>query len=206
MNLRPGFLLVLEGIDGAGKSTLQRQLAEWCRSEGLAVMISREPTDGPHGRALRESARTGRLDIQAELQLFLDDRKEHVETLITPALARGEVVILDRYYFSTAAYQGARGVDPVEIVAKNEAFAPEPDLVLLLDLDPNAGRERIGIRGGTPDAFEGRDYLAEVRRIFLSLQKPYFRRLDASGRADDVFRAAAKEVRPELIKRKLIRP
>src|SRR5689334_18751024 len=117
-----GFLLVIEGIDGAGKSTLQRQLAEWCRGAGLQVITSREPTDGPHGRALRESARSGRLALQDELDLFLKDRREHVETLIRPALERGDVVILDRYYFSTAAYQGARGLDPAEIIQANEAF------------------------------------------------------------------------------------
>ena len=84
---RPGFLLVIEGIDGAGKSTLQRGLAAWCREGGRTVLTSREPTDGPHGRALRESARTGRLSIDAELDLFLKDRREHVDTLIAPALA-----------------------------------------------------------------------------------------------------------------------
>ena len=131
----PGFLLVLEGIDGAGKSTLQRQLAAWCRERGRTVVTSREPTDGPHGTALRQSAKTGRLSPEAELDLFLKDRAEHAAILIRPALARGEIVVLDRYYFSTAAYQGARGLDVPAIIAANEEFAPIPDLVLLLDID-----------------------------------------------------------------------
>jgi dTMP kinase len=182
----PGFLLVIEGIDGAGKSTLQRRLAEWCRQRGRTVTISREPTDGPYGRALRESARSGRHDPERELDLFLKDRREHVDTLIRPALDRGEVVILDRYYFSTAAYQGARGLDPNEIIKTNEAFSPVPDLVLLLDLDPTAGHERIGARGGSPDGFEGAAYLAEVRRIFLSFDRPFIRRIDATRAAEVV--------------------
>jgi dTMP kinase len=181
-----GFLLVIEGIDGAGKSTLQRRLADWCRSQGRTVTTSREPTDGPHGRALRESARTGRLSPEAELEHFLNDRREHVANLIAPALARGEVVILDRYYLSTAAYQGARGIDPQKIISANEAFAPVPDLVLLLDLDPAHGHQRIGARGGAPDGFEGAAYLADVRRIFLGFDRPFIRRINASRSPDDV--------------------
>lgn len=181
-----GFLLVIEGIDGAGKSTLARALASWLRERGRVVVIDREPTDGPHGRALRESAKTGRLSAEAELDLFLKDRREHVERVIAPALARGEVVILDRYYFSTAAYQGARGLDPAAIIAANEAFAPVPDLVLLLDIDPARGHSRIGSRGDAPDDFEGAAYLADVRRIFLSLDRPFIHRIDATRSADEV--------------------
>lgn len=177
--IRPGFLLVIEGIDGAGKTTLQRELAAWCRERGMEAVCSREPTDGPHGRALRDSARTGRLAPEAELELFLKDRAEHAAALIAPGLERGAVVILDRYYFSTAAYQGARGLDPEAIVAANEAFAPIPDLVLLLDLDPAAGHARIGRRGTALDGFEGAAYLAAVRRIFLGLNRPFIRRVDA---------------------------
>jgi dTMP kinase len=188
-----GFLLVLEGIDGAGKSTLQRALAEWCRGQGRRVVTSREPTDGPHGRALRESARTGRLSLDDELELFLKDRREHVQMLINPALERGDVVILDRYYFSTAAYQGARGLDPAAIIAANETFAPVPNLVLLLDLDPSDGHARIGARGNSPDSFEGANYLREVRRIFLSLERPYIRRIDAAREAGAVF-ADARDI------------
>jgi len=187
---RPGFLLVLEGIDGAGKSTLQRRVAAWCREQGHVVVTSREPTDGPHGRALRESAKTGRLSIERELELFLADRREHVEKVIAPALERGEVVILDRYYFSTAAYQGARGIDPTAIIAANEAFAPVPDLVLLLDLDPVAGHVRISARGGAPDDFEGAVYLRKVREIFLSLDRAFIRRVDGAGAPDVVEREA----------------
>jgi dTMP kinase len=199
-----GFLLVLEGIDGAGKSTLQRGLAAWCREQGLTVQTGREPTDGPHGRALRESARAGRHDAEAELELFLKDRREHVETMIQPALSRGEVVILDRYYFSTAAYQGARGLPVDAIIAANEAFAPVPDLVLLLDLDPSNGRERIGSRGASPDAFEGRDYLAEVRRIFLSLDRPFFHRVDAAQDASAVLADSAHALSAALGRKGLL--
>lgn len=188
----PGFLLVLEGIDGAGKSTLGRQLAAHAHARGLTAVVSREPTDGPHGTALRRSAKTGRLSLADELDLFLKDRAEHVATLIRPALARGEIVILDRYYLSTAAYQGARGADPAEIIARNEAFAPAPDLVLLLDIDPLAGTGRILRRGDQPDDFEAVIYLAKVRDIFLSLPQPFIRRINAARPVDEVFGDAAR--------------
>jgi dTMP kinase len=195
---RPGFLLVLEGIDGSGKSTLARALAEHLRARGLTVVVSREPTDGLHGTALRRSAKTGRLSLADELDLFLKDRAEHVETLIRPALARGEIVILDRYYLSTAAYQGARGVDPTEIIARNEAFAPRPDLVLLLDIDPLGGTGRILHRGDQPDDFEAVTYLARVREIFLALPQPFIRRIDATRPPDEVFGNAARILDDEL--------
>ena len=196
---RPGFLLILEGIDGAGKSTLLRGLAAHLRARGLTVTTSREPTDGPHGTALRHSARTGRLSLADELDLFLKDRAEHVTTLIQPALQRGEVVILDRYYLSTAAYQGARGADPAEIIARNEAFAPQPDLVLLLDIDPLGGTGRILHRGDQPDDFEAVTYLAKVRDIFLSLPQPFIRRINASRPVEEVFGSAARILDDELI-------
>jgi dTMP kinase len=188
----PGFLLVVEGIDGAGKSTLGRRLAAHVKARGLTPVVSREPTDGPHGTALRQSAKTGRLSLVDELDLFLKDRAEHVATLIRPALARGEIVILDRYYLSTAAYQGARGADPAEIISRNEAFAPRPDLVLLLDIDPLGGTGRILRRGDQPDDFEAVTYLAKVRDIFLSLPQPFIRRINAARSVDEVFGDAAR--------------
>ncbi|MCX7017301.1 MAG: dTMP kinase, partial [Candidatus Sumerlaeota bacterium] len=123
-----GLLVVLEGIDGTGKSTQARRLAEALEARGHTTRVLREPTDGPHGSELRRMAREGRTDPQRERALFIADRREDVERNIRPALARGEIVVMDRYYFSTVAYQGARGLDPDELRAENEAFAPKPDL------------------------------------------------------------------------------
>ena len=104
-------LIVFEGIDGTGKSTQVRLLAQALEERGLTVVTSREPTDGPFGQKLRLSMITGRLSPEEELALFHEDRRDHVEHLILPALEAGKVVILDRYFFSTMAYQGARGFD-----------------------------------------------------------------------------------------------
>jgi dTMP kinase len=169
-----GLFIVIEGIDGTGKSTQSKRLADWFRSRGREVVLSREPTDGPWGKKLRESATTGRLSAEEELECFLNDRREHVEMSIKPALAEGKVVILDRYYFSTMAYQGARGFDPAEIRLRNEAFAPRPDLLLILDLSVESAHGRIGARGDTTNEFEQRDTLSRCREIFLSLRDEPF--------------------------------
>lgn len=166
-----GFLLVIEGIDGTGKSTTARALADALRAEGEDVVHSREPTDGPFGRKIRELARAGRDDVtpEREAELFENDRREHVGEVIAPALAAGRTIVLDRYYFSTAAYQGARGLDPQSVLTRNEEFAPRPDLLVLIRLDPELCLERIAkSRPGGADLFEGRDYLARVAGIFDS--------------------------------------
>ena len=179
--------IVLEGIDGTGKSTQTQRLAEWFRSQGREVVTSREPTDGPWGTKLRQSAATGRLSPEDELDYFLKDRLQHVEELIKPSLAAGKVVILDRYYFSTMAYQGCRGFDPTEIRKKNEAFAPVPDHLLILDIDVDTALGRIGGRGDTANEFEQRDSLQKCRDIFLSLKgESFVHVIDSHGSLDEV--------------------
>lgn len=160
-------LIVLEGVDGAGKSTLQRGLASFLRGLGKEVVCSREPTQGPYGQALREAARTARLPPEEELRLLILDRKAHLQELIEPARSRGAAVILDRYYFSTLAYQGAAGVDTQEILRLHQAFAPEPDVLLVLDLPVEIALQRIHSRGAARDDFERSDTLQHVRTAML---------------------------------------
>ena len=189
-----GLFIVLEGIDGTGKSTQTRLLADWFRQRGREVVASREPTDGPWGAKLRATAATGRLPAEDELQLLLRDRREHVEQLIAPALAAGKVVILDRYYFSTMAYQGSRGLDPAEIRRVNEAFAPRPDLLFILDLDVESALSRIGGRGDTANEFEKSESLAKCRDIFLSLADEPFVHLVPSTGGLDAVQARLREI------------
>ena len=184
-----GLLIAVEGIDGAGKTTLAHALTAQFSAAGVPVNVSKEPTRGPWGVVLRESAASGRLNPQEELRLLLLDRRQHVEELIAPALARNEVVILDRYYPSTAAYQGASGLD-VNWLLEQNAFAPVPDVVLLLDVDPVEGLRRIRARGDTPNLFETHAALTACRDIFLSMPLPTRTVIDASQSADDVQCAA----------------
>ena len=198
-----GHFIVIEGIDGTGKSTQARRLGEWFTAQGREVVLSREPTTGPWGQKVRESGATGRLSPEDELQFFLNDRLQHVEELIAPSLAAGKVVILDRYYFSTMAYQGARGFDPAEIRRKNEVFAPVPDLLLIMDLDVDSALARIGARGDTANEFEQRGNLERCRDIFLSLQHENFARLiSAIGTPGEVAAQVLKAVEPLILTEK----
>ena len=165
-----GLLIVFDGIDGVGKTTQSALTAQLFGERGIRCAYSKEPTSGPWGTKLRESAKAGRLSPEDELEYFLKDRQEHVENTIRPTLDAGGVVVLDRYYFSTAAYQGIRGFDFWEIIERNEAFAPRPDLFFLLDLKPAGGLDRIRKRGDTPNAFENEDALTQAREMFLKAQ------------------------------------
>lgn len=183
-----GVLLAFEGIDGSGKSTQAKLFAQFAKDKlGLEVVTSREPTDGPWGKKIREARFTARLSPEDELAAFIADRKEHVETLIKPALARGALVIIDRYYYSTVAYQGARGLDPMELLKKNRAFAPVPDLVVLVDVEPKLALERISSRGEGTDLFENLAALTRVREIFLSLVDSHVAKIDGARPPEVVF-------------------
>lgn len=174
-------------------------MTETLRKQGARVTQSREPTDGPSGRKLRDSATTGRLSAEEELDLFHKDRQEHVETLINPALKAGEIVILDRYYFSTMAYQGTRGFDPQEIRQTNEQFAPRPDLLLLLELSLDTAIARIGVRDGQGNEFERRESLQLCREIFHSVTDDFVHIIDADQPAEQAHKAIMAVVQPALV-------
>lgn len=190
-----GHLIVIEGIDGTGKSTQATMLADALSKSHNEVVQSFEPTNGPWGKKLRESASTGRLSIDDELEYFINDRREHVENLILPVIQRGGIVILDRYYFSTMAYQGARGIDPQKIREQNEAFAPKPDILIILDLDVDTALKRIGARDGQTNEFEKRESLDFCRKLFLSLKdESYAHVVNANAGIEDVHAAVSTRV------------
>jgi dTMP kinase len=184
-----GLLIAVEGIDGAGKTTVAHALAERLRAHGMTVTVGKEPTAGPWGSQLRASAAAGRLSAEEEMRLLLLDRGQHVDDVIKPALARGEVMMLDRYYPSSAAYQGARGIAVADILQQN-AFAPAPDITLVLDLEPATGLARIRARGDKPNHFETEDNLALCRDIFLTMELPSRVIIDARHGAGDVLESA----------------
>jgi dTMP kinase len=178
--LTKGVLIVFEGIDGAGKSTQARLLYERLIKAQFDAELSREPTQGPWGKKLRRLIEEGRGDVepQEELSWFIKDRFQHVEEIIKPGLKNKKLIILDRYYFSTVAYQGALGFDPAEIEKSNIEFAPEPNLLFLIVMPPHAGIKRIKeSRGKETDSFERESYLVKVSQIFHSLEKPFLCRL-----------------------------
>ncbi len=169
-----GCLITFEGVEGAGKTTQLRLLAEWLRGEGLRVVESREPDGTRLGEAVLDIFHMEGVSISPLTELFLFEaaRHQHVAELIGPALASGQVVLSDRFTDSTLAYQGyGRGVDLEEVEALNR-WATEgikPDLTILLDLEIPAAFERI--RGRALDRFEqaGLEFHERVRKGYLEL-------------------------------------
>lgn len=179
-----GVLLALEGVDGCGKSTQAELLASALRERGLEVVLTREPTDSLLGRQIREYFQGSEryLSPKEELNLFMADRREHVAEVIDPALAEGKIVISDRYYYSTVAYQGALGLDPERILAQNEVMAVRPDLTVILTLPVAQALARLS---GTPQrprqVSEEPAYLERVATIYASLKGPEIHQVDASA-------------------------
>lgn len=198
--MNSGLLLAFEGLDGSGKSTQVRRLVATLEASGVDVVETREPTAGPVGRRIREMARSGRaVEPERELEWFFEDRREHVEQVIAPALAAGRMVVTDRYYLSTVAYQGARGLDAAEILLRSESEFPVPDLALLLELDPRLGIARVEARGGEVESvFERLDFLEVVHEVYRSLDRPYLVRVAAAAEPEAVQVRIAKVVRERL--------
>ena len=207
--LARGILVALEGIDGTGKSTQARRLAALLNEQGYAVTLLREPTVSPWGRRIRDAttAGYGMLAPSQELELFLQDRRYDVAAHIQPALAARQLVLMDRYYFSTIAYQGALGIDPEHIRRLNEAFAPVPDLVLLLRVPPAQALERIRqARGQTDDVFEREDHLTKVDNVYRTLMGPHVHSVDAGQPIEVVTAAMQQKIQETLSAHHLTAP
>jgi dTMP kinase len=195
--MRRGVLIALEGVDGSGKTTQAQGLASHLARFGRRVLMTREPTNNASGRRLREYlAGTDRHFAPAEeLARFEADRREHVAATIEPALKRGWLVITDRYYYSSAAYQGALGLDPEEIIAANEAFAPRPDLAVIFTLPVALALARcLKFRGAEAQVSEDAPYLEKVAALYASFTGPHIRRLDASGPSATVLEGLLRAV------------
>lgn len=195
-----GILISVEGIDGTGKTTQVRLLKEWLDKRGKDAVALKEPTQGRYGRKIARLASSGGLkDPQKELELFMLDRMEDVKENILPALDAGKVVIMDRYYQSNIAYQGARGLDPMKIKEENEKFSPVPDLIIILDIDPRLSMARVNARKGVVPFFENEAYLRRVREIFLRIgESPNAVVIDASSPVEEVHRKIVEAIEKRL--------
>jgi dTMP kinase len=186
----PGLFITLEGGDGSGKSTQAGLLGEWLQAEGRTVVRTREPGGTEVGVEIRQIVlhHRGEVSPRAEALLYAADRAQHIATKVRPALARGEIVIQDRYLDSSVAYQGAGRVLGAPEVRDLSLWAAEgllPHLTLLLDLDETAARGRLDAANKVFDRLEAEkgDFHARVRAAFLELaaaEPERFLVLDAS--------------------------
>jgi thymidylate kinase (EC 2.7.4.9) len=144
----------VEGIDGVGKSTVIRRVADVLRGLGYMVLVTSEPSDGAVGRFIRGNVLTGEVEVEpsALALLFAADRIIHFNTVIKPGLRDGFIVITERYIESSVAYQGAQGV-PIDWILRVNSMVPEPDLVIILNAPLAVIRERLTSRG-TLEYFE----------------------------------------------------
>lgn len=175
--------IVLEGIDGSGKTSAISGVKEHLESIGHKVMVTMEPTKGAIGDLVAE---TDDLTPEAEALLFTADRACHTRE-ISRWLDAGYDVVCDRYYASTLAYQSASGLDRDWLYSMNSKVTREPDVHILLDVDPEISLARVNKRGEKVSRFERSDYLGKVRDAYLEIAKAYgLTVLDASRGKDEV--------------------
>jgi dTMP kinase len=194
-----GVFITFEGIDGSGKSTQLRLLAQWFGARGEQALVTREPGGTPLGKKIRAALLDidGVVDPLAELLLYAADRAQHVNTVLRPSLAAGEVVLSDRYADATVAYQGAGRQFPPQLIARVVEIATgglKPDLTLLFDLPVAMGLARTLRRGDVeaqPDRLDSEDvaFHERVRRAYLDLaaaEPGCVRLVDAAGAAEEI--------------------
>ena len=181
------FLLITFLVLFNSCQTINNKSQKAIQKENENVVILKEPTDGNYGQRLWEMLKGQREATTEEiLDLFVKDRREHVDEKIKPALDDGKIVLMDRYYYSTIAYQAAAGID-VERIRKDNEFATKPDIVLIFDLPVDLAMERV--RGhSVGDAFEKEEHLEKVRKAYLNLEDdPLVRIIDSTRTPGDIF-------------------
>jgi dTMP kinase len=174
MNQRAGLFITLEGGEGAGKSTAARRLAERLQAEGYTVLVTREPGGTPGAEAVRALllGTAIKLDPLAQTMLHFAARADLVETVIRPALARGDVVICDRFYDSTMAYQAyGLNVDVSAVASLIRLINLTPDLTFIMEVSEDTANNRRAARGGASDRYEemGAEFMARVAHGFRAI-------------------------------------
>ena len=198
-----GIFIVVDGMDGSGKGEMVKLLHNYLysKNKSYSILTTREPTNSSYGKKVRDIlAKDKNTDAKAKemLELFIKDREVHVYEVIMPFLKKesGDVniVICDRYYYSTIAFQAVQGLDINVLIEKNKKF-PNPDIAFILDLKPEIALERIKKR--EKEKFEQIDFMNKLRNKFLELTKlleDNIKVVDASKKPDEVFEKIKKEV------------
>jgi dTMP kinase len=195
---KKGLFIVFEGIDGCGKDTHIEILADKLQTFGFDVVKTYEPWESNEASMLKRIAADGHREISPdeEADLYLIDRYKHSEKVINPSLRAGKIVICNRYYYSTMAYQGALGANQEKIKEDNENLVPVPDLVLMLKTRAEEGLRRIVERGkGIAKGYEQLEYLRKVAGILYNIKAPYIKMIDTERPKKVVAEDVLKECR-----------
>ena len=206
---KKGFFITFEGIDGSGKSTQIRKLAKFLEDNGFDIIITREPGGSVGGEEIRNLLLQGAVDrwsAETEILLFTAARRDHLERIILPALQDGKIVICDRFTDSTRMYQGMRGSKLRDLVDNltEEVINCDPDLTIIIDIDPEISLERAKSRNTAEERFEdfGVDLQKKMRRGFLDLSREFSSRMEVvNGQqsVDELAKEIASLVRARLL-------
>ena len=193
MKLLKGAFIVVEGIDGAGKTTLCKKLESFFLSQNIEVIFTREPSDLKVGKLLREYLKRKELPAAIDALLFAADRVEHVHSVINPNKNQVKLVLSDRYKYSSLAYQSSQGLEFNWIRSINQ-FAPDPDLVLFLNIPPALALQRIQAN----DKFEKLSFLEKVQANYLKALPNNTIFIDATRTEEEVFQESLAHVQKFL--------
>lgn len=198
-----GIFIVFDGLDGSGKSEMVKLLESYISSshKDCSVLTTREPTNGKYGREIRgilASDGNPKTNGSKLLELFIKDREEHLEKEVIPFLNKAgmgkNVVICDRYYYSTIAFQAAQGMDAKMLIELNKGFLM-PDIAFIFDISPETALERIKTR--KKEKFEKPEFMKKLRKKFLEmpkLLKDNIKVIDASKGREEVFEDIKEEI------------
>lgn len=201
MSVQGAKFIVFEGIDGSGKTTISEMLCEYFLSINVPAVKLREPTDGKYGKTIREMlGRETPPSVEELMDIFLLDREDDKKNNIVPALNSGKTIVMDRYYFSNAAYQGAMGLSPETIINENRKRGfPEPERVFLIDVDPGIAIRRISERDdAAKDFFEKKAFLEKVREIYRSIADERFLIIDGIKKPGEIIDIIKEDIRKIL--------
>lgn len=195
----PGKFIVIEGLDGSGKSAQVDLVINFLKENGKDVVVTREPTtESEAGRKVKQALRKEISVEPLELQkLYVQDRKEHLENKVIPALKDGKFVVSSRYAFSTFAYGHADGLDVDLLVKLNEEFLL-PDLTIIVDVKPESCIERIENRGEPKELFEKLEKLTEVNEIYKKTKNMFENVVDVNG--EKTIQEVFEDIKKEIIK------